>query len=66
LSSKHIANINRALKDIKSDFIADFIKADQQELTIITNKVVSLLDLSIIEKYIKNVDAIDLEDLMLP
>ena len=46
--------------------MADFIKADQQELTIITNKVVSLLDLSIIEKYIKNVDAIDLEDLMLP
>ena len=25
LSSKHIANINRALKDIKSDVIADFI-----------------------------------------
>jgi len=46
--------------------MADFIKADQQKLTIITNKVVSLLDLSIIEKYIKNVDAIDLEDLMLP
>ena len=29
LSSKHIANINRALKDIKSDIIANLIKADQ-------------------------------------
>ena len=25
LSSKHVANINRALKNIKSDVIADFI-----------------------------------------
>ena len=29
LSNKYIANINRALKDIKSNIIADFIKADQ-------------------------------------
>ena len=66
LSGKHIANINRVLKNIKSDIIADLIKADQQELIIMTNKVVSLLSLSIIENYIKNVDTIDLEDIILP
>jgi len=66
LSGKHIANINRVLKNIKSDIIANLIKADQQELIIMTNKVVSLLSLSIIENYIKNVDTIDLEDIILP
>jgi len=30
------------------------------------NKVVSLLNISIIENYIKNVDTIDLEDIILP
>jgi len=55
-----VANINRALKDIKSDVMADFICANNRDLTITTNKVASILDLNTIEKYIKNVNAIDL------
>ena len=65
LFNKHISNINRTLKDIKSDTIADFIYTDNRKLTITTNKVTSILNLNIIKKYIKNVDNIDLEDVML-
>ena len=65
-SGKHISNINKALKNIKSDILADFIYNDHCKLIITTNKVVSLSDLSIIENYIKNVDAIESENIMAP
>ena len=66
LSSKHIANINKALKNIKSDIVADFIWADSWCLTITTNKVMFTLDLNNIEKYIKNIKAVNLDDITLP
>ena len=44
-SSSHITNLNRALKNIKSDILADFVYMDQAGITIITNKVVSFLSL---------------------
>ena len=56
LSNKHVSNINKALKDIKSDILADFIQANNKGLKITTNKVIYL---SIIEKYIKNVDVVN-------
>ena len=64
-SCKDVANINRALKDIKSDIMANFIQANHLGLTIMTNKVIFSLNLSTIEKYIKNVDSIDLDDIMM-
>ena len=66
LSNKYVANINRALKDIKSDIMADFIYADNRGFTIITNKVASTLDLNTIKKYIKNVDVVDLDNVRVP
>ena len=62
LFCKHVVNINRALKDIKSDIMADFIWADHWDLTI---TIASSSDLSTIEKYIKNIDSIDLDDIMM-
>ena len=59
LSNKYVSNINKALKDIKSDILADFIQANNKGLKITTNKVISTLDLSIIKKYIKNVDVVN-------
>ena len=44
-SSAHISNINRPLKNIKSDIIADFICLDSKGIIITTNKVLSTLDL---------------------
>jgi len=66
LSNKHVANINRELKNIKSDVMANFIRADHRELVIITNKVMFTLDLNIIKKYIKNIDTIDSNKVMSP
>jgi len=60
----HIANINRALKNIKSEIMADFLYYNYQGLIITTNKTAFQLDLSTIEKYIKNIDFIKTEDIM--
>ena len=54
LSSIHIVNLNRSLKNIKSDVIADFIYMDQYEIIITTNKIAFSLDLQTIERYVKN------------
>ena len=63
-SSLYIADINRALKDIKSDIITDFIYTDYYGLIITTNKVMSTPDLSTIEKYIKNINVINPEEII--
>jgi len=61
--SEHITNIVRSLKNIKSEVMADFIHMDSISIIIITNKVASALNLWTIEKYIKNVDHIKLEEI---
>jgi len=53
-SSTHIININRALKNIKSNIMADFICVDNKGIIITTNNITSPLDLQAIEKYIKS------------
>ena len=45
----HTVNINRVLKNIKSEVIADFVWSDQASTIIATNKVVALLDLQTIK-----------------
>ena len=52
--NSHVANINHALKAIKSNTLADFIHAEDKGIAITTNNVVSGLDLQKIEKYVKN------------
>jgi len=59
LSSSYITNLNRALKNIKSEVMVDFICMDQAGITIVTNKVTSSLDLQTIKKYIKNTNHIN-------
>ena len=59
---KYIVNINRALKSIKSEIIVNSIHTDHYSLIINSNKVASQLDLSMIEKYIKNVNYMNLND----
>ena len=65
-SSKHIANLNRALKNIKLDIIADFVYMDQAGITIITNKVATSLDLQIIKRYVKNTNQINSDNVKTP
>ena len=59
LSNLHITNLNKTLKNIKSDFIADFFREDQHGIIIITNKIVLTLELQTIEKYMKNINNMD-------
>ena len=60
-SSAHITNLNRALKNIKSKVMADFVYTDQAGVMIVTNKVESSLNLQTIEKCIKNSNYINTE-----
>lgn len=63
-SNTHIVNINRLLKNVKSNTLADFIHMNDKEMVITTNKVTITSDLNIIEKHIKNVDDIDMNKVM--
>ena len=58
-SSTHIININRALKNIKSKVMTDFIQSDQTGIIIATNKVAAPLNIQTIEQYIKNTNHIE-------
>jgi len=62
----HIININCLLKDAKSEISADFICFDNKGVLITTNKATVVSDLNIIEKYVKNADNIDLQDISSP
>ena len=66
LSNSHITNLNRVLKNIKSVIMADFVWYNQHSLIITTNKVISSLDLQIIENYIKNVNNMNSNDILTP
>jgi len=58
-SSAHVTNINRALRNMKSEVLVDFICSDPLDITVVTNKVSLQSDLQIIEQYVKNSDDID-------
>jgi len=58
-SSTYVTNINRALKNIKSEVMVNFVWVETSGIIIVTNKVTLSLDLQIIENYIKNANYID-------
>ena len=64
--AKHIANLNNVLKNIKSDVIADFVYMDQAGITIVINGVTVSLDLQTIERYVKNTNHIDSDNVKTP
>ena len=65
-SSAYVTNINRALKNIKSEIMADFAHSDQADITIVTNKITSSLDFQTIEKYVKNTNCIKVDEVEVP
>jgi len=58
-SSIHVTNLNRNLRNAKSEVLIDFICSDPLEITVVTNKVSLPLDLLIIKNYVKNLENID-------
>jgi len=68
-SSFHVANINRQLRNTKSEVLIDYIQANPLGITIITSKVCQQSDLLIINQYVKNsndVNALQVEEPQLP
>jgi len=62
-ASNHITNINRALKNIKLDVLADYVQQESTDITIVTNKVALPSDLQTIENIVKNVKNINSSNL---
>jgi len=58
-SSIYITNLNRNLRNAKSEVLVDFIHSDPLGITVVTNKVSLPSDLLIIENYVKNSENID-------
>jgi len=58
-SSAYVANINKALRNVKSEILVNFIHSDPLGITVVTNKVSLQSNLQIIEHYIKNSEDID-------
>ena len=63
INSAHIytSNINNCLKNSKSNIITNFICLTHNRIVITMNKPANFLDLSTIEKYIKNIKNINLD-----
>jgi len=55
----HITNLNRNLRNAKSEVLVDFIRSDPLGITVVTNKVSLPSDFFIIKNYIKNSESID-------
>jgi len=63
-ANTYISSIYRLLKEVKSEISIDFIQSDNKGLLITTNKVTTVSNLKIIEKYIKNLNNIDSDNVI--
>jgi len=54
------------LKGIKSKILADYICSDNKKIVIMTNKVTTSSNLNIVEKYMKELNDVNLNDIMSP
>ena len=64
-SALHVANINRQLRNAKSEVLVNYIQSDPLGITVITSKVFQQFDLLIIDQYIKNsndINALQVEE----
>ena len=59
----HITNINKCLKNSKSDIIADFICISNNGIIITMNCPANTSDLSTIENFLKSIDNINLDSI---
>ena len=65
-SAGHVSNINKAPKNVKSNIMVDYIWPEFTRITIVSNIVAAQSDLQIIERYIKNIDNIMLDNVQAP
>ena len=55
----HITNINKCLRNSKSDIVADFIRSTNNGIIITTSKLANDLNLATIENYLKNMQNVN-------
>ena len=60
--SEYIVNLNQAFKRIKSDTMVNFIYSDYYGIIITSTKISSQSDLDVVEKYVKNINSVDFND----
>ena len=65
-SSYYISNINKALRNIKSDVSVNFIYSDPLGIMVVMYKVTSSSNLQVIKNYIKNMNCIDITGVNTP
>ena len=68
-SSLHVANVNRSLRNTKSEVLVDYIWSNNSGIMVITNKVAQQSDLAIIDNYVKNsnnINSLQVEEPHLP
>jgi len=58
-SVAHVVNINKLLRNTKSEVSVDYIRSDPIGISIVTNKVALQLDLQIIDQYMKSSEDIN-------
>jgi len=63
-ANNYITNINRLLKGTKFKISVDYIWSDYKRIVITTNKVVASSDMNIVEKYMKELNNVDLNDII--
>jgi len=62
-ASVYITNINRALRNIKLDVLADYVQRESIKVIIVINKVASSSNLQTIENIIKNMENVNSDDI---
>ena len=62
----HIINVNKCLKNSKSDIVTDFIYITNNGIIITTNKPAKNLNLLTIEKYLKSIQNVDSDSIESP
>ena len=65
-SSAYVTNMNRVLKNIKTEIMVNFVQLDPSGIVIMTNKVTSPLDLQMIENYVINANCINTDGVEVP
>jgi len=63
-SNTYIANINKLLKNIKSEILVNFIQSDNKGIIVTTHNITTTSDLNIIEKYVKDTNNVNWSDIM--
>jgi len=62
--SNDVANINKLLKDVKFEISTNYIHSNNKRIVIMTNKIATSFSLNIVEKYMKELNNINLNNIM--